>query len=498
MELRIPDKGLYSSTLARIKDIFTTTLPGISTAVGSVVYELIVRPISIVYANVIDNINKDIRETSLMALKMSSNTQIGDADHILSNYFITRNESREPAGTLMIYATSPVTRVPSRSVFSLAGVSVTTPIDVVGIYPDIEGYTDTDEVSYVKAVKIGDYYCFPVPVTSDNMDAIIPVGTPAEVVSNINGVDSATLTSAIEGGSSGETDAEMIERARTAVCSWHGGSQAVHKLLSESGIPVYSSMSFDSADPEMSRVSGSPVLIGTGGMIDTYVKTSQYPSSCLLELPLVGETYTDITNYIPSGCIAITSVVDADTGISADFDIIWGSSTKHLTARGARFSVYQTASINVPMSGRYAIYGTYMPSIHALQEYVDRPDVRMLGSSIIIKAAIPTMVRVTAKCSVSEHSIEDIKNIIKQYINTRSVGESELNMADAQEMLSNSLPGAYLLNPVSMQTSSYTYKGNSSILTDTLSGIVKSVGTDDVLTGRVRFFCTSDTEVIIE
>lgn len=498
MELRIPDKGLYSSTLARIKDIFTTTLPGISTSVGSVVYELIVRPISIVYANVIDNINKDIRETSLMALKMSSNTQIGDADHILSNYFITRNESREPAGTLTLYATSPVTRVPSRSVFSLAGVSVTTPIDVVGIYPDVEGYTNTDEVSYVKAVKIGDYYCFPIPVTTLQTDAIIPVGTPADIVSNINGIESATLTSAIEGGSAGETDAEMIERARTSVCSWNGGSQSVHKLLAESGIQLYSSRSFDSADPEMSRVSGSPVLIGTGGMIDTYVKTAQYPSSCLLVLSLDGGEYTDITSYIPDGCIAITSVVDAETDIPADFDIKWGSSNKHLTDIGARFSVYQTAAIKVDMTGRYAIYGVYMPSIRDLQEYVDRPDVRMLGSSIVIKAAIPTMVRITANCAMSEHSVSDIKNIIKQYINTCEVGASDLNMANAQEMLSNTLPGAYLLNPVSMQTSSYTYKGNSTILTDTLSGIVKSVGTDAVFTGRVRFFCTSDTEVIIE
>lgn len=498
MDLKDPSKSTYTSMLSRIRDIFTKDMPNIATSVGSAVYELIVRPLSIVYASIQDSLDKDIRKASLDTLSTSTNTEVGDADHILSNYFVTRNGAKNATGVITVASSSEVTRVPQGSAFTAAGVSLVASVDTIGVTDNYESYESTDTLVYSKATKIGDSYYFTVPVESTDQGVVVSAGTPAEINSNLLDVSSAIVSSSIEGGSRGETDAEMIERARVNLCSWQGGSRSIHKVLTGSGIKVYSSISFDAADPEMSQVADSPVLIGTGGMIDTYVKTAQYPLSTTVDVSLEEDSPHLISDLIPAGTLAITEVINKDTGLPVDFSVCWGSSSKHLTARGARFSSYQTVAITAGETAECTVTVEYMPSIKELQEYVDRKDVRILGNSIVIKAAIPTTVRVAATCITGGHNIDDIRNVIKDHINNLPVGTELLDMANAQESLSTSFPGAYIKHPISMNTTTTTYNGYKTIVGSSISGVVESEGTDDVLTGRVRFFCASDQEVLIE
>ena len=498
MDNNIPDKNSYTNMVNRIRDVFKNTMPKLATSVGSAVYELIIRPLSIIYATIEDSLYTSIRSKSLSSLKDSPNTTVGDVDHILSNYFVTRNESRPSKGTITIESSSAVSRVPSGARFQAVGVDLFTDIDTVGIYPDTEGYTNDDDVSYAQARKIGDNYYFTVSVETDNSDAIINAGTPVDIVEPIPYVTSAVVSSAVSGGSRGETDAEMIERARTNMCSWYGGPKSIHKILSGSGVPVYSSMAFDSADPEMNRVLDSPVLVGTGGMIDVYVKTAHTPMSMTVVVNMSKDEPCDISGLVPAGVLAVTSVVDTHTNMAMDFSVIWGSSHRNITDRGARLSSYQTVTVTTGLTSSYAITVEYMPGIQELQTYIDRADVRMLGNSILVKAAIPTYVRVDAVCVTGGNDIMDIRNTVKDHINNLPVGTSHIDIADAQKSLSTMFPGAYIKNPVSIKTSTVTYMGYKVLVGSTMSGVIDSIGTDDSLTGRVRFFCISDQEVCIE
>ena len=498
MDLKDPSKSTYTSMLSRIRDIFTKDMPNIATSVGSAVYELIVRPLSIVYASIQDSLDKDIRKVSLDTLSTSTNTEAGDADHILSNYFVTRNGAKNATGVITVASSSEVTRVPQGSAFTAAGVSLVASVDTIGVTDNYESYESTDTLVYSKATKIGDSYYFTVPVESTDQGVVVSAGTPAEVNSNLLDVSSAIVSSSIEGGSRGETDAEMIERARVNLCSWQGGSRSIHKILTGSGIKVYSSISFDSADPEMSQVADSPVLIGTGGMIDTYVKTAQYPLSMSIDVLLDEDTPYAITDLVPPGILSVVSIVDVEDNQPVPFTVTWGSDNPNITAKGARFSSYQTAYIEATKTASCRVTVEYMPGIKELQEYIDRKDIRVLGTSIVVKAAIPSTVRVSAKCATGGHSIDDIKGVVKNYINNLAVGSDSLDMANAQESLSATLPGASIKHPISMKVTTTTYTGYKTIVGDSISGVVSSEGTDDVLTGRVRFFCISDQEVLIE
>ena len=498
MDINDPSKSTYTNTITKIRDIFTVNMPNIATSVGSVVYELIVRPLSVVYASLQDALDKDIRLTSLDTLSTSTNTEVGDADHILSNYFVTRNGAKNPTGVVTVASSIETTRIPQGSGFTAAGATLVTSVDTIGVYTDYELYESSDVLTYAKATKIGNYYYFTVPVEAPDQDVVVSAGTPAEVTSRLTDIISAVVSSSIEGGSRGETDAELIERARLNMCSWHGGSKSIHKILTGSGIRVYSSISFDSADPEMSQVTDSPVLVGTGGMIDTYVKTSQYPLSTSFDVSLEDSESYDISDMIPAGTIAVTEIIRTDDGASLDFDVHWGSSTSHLTSKGARFSAYQTASISIAETARCKVTVEYMPSIKELQEYINRNDVRMLGSSVVIKAAIPTAVSISAVCSTGAHSIEDIKNTVKNHINNLPVGTDCLDIADVQESISTMFPGASIKHPIAIKTITSTYKGYKTIVANSISGVVKSEGTDDTFTGRLRFFCITDQEVMLE
>lgn len=488
MNLDVQDKNTYKSNIHKISDMFKAIVPTATTAVGSVIYDLVIRPISILTTVIAESFENTVYRESLSYLSQSDNREVGRPDYVLSNYFITRRSGTRPSGVITIYTSEPITRIPAGSAFIVSGVSIQVVDAIVGVFGDNQ--TTYQGEATVEAHRSGDLYCFNVPVVAiSESDHIIPEGTPVEASSYINGFVSASLASALEGGSAGETDAEMVNRARVNVCSWSGCSNSMHKLLNNSGITVYSSASFDGSDPEMSRIYGSPVYIGTAGMIDVYVKTSQYPLSGAQEITI--PTGGDITNLIPKGCLEVS----APDGITVE----WGSAKAGMTAAGARFSTYQTVKLLGAEEGAsVSIKYTYMPYIDELQRYLDRSDVRTLGSSVVVKAAIPVFTRIVAVCVPGNYDNKVISDLVKRYVNSLPVGLPELNSSDIQEYISNNAPGAYIRNPVHIQTVTYTYDGSRSHVENSLSGHISSPSTSSHMTGNIRFFCVSDSEVAIE
>ena len=514
MSYKYPDEESYKIKVKQFKDLLWSIVPTATASVGSVLYEWIIRPLGIASASAEKSLEELADTYTLKYLSTSTNTEEGAADAILSNYFITRRSGTNARGVITIISSTPTTVVPDGSTFTVGDVTVSTAKAFCGVYPSTDGYVSTDTMTYVKAIKSGNSYAFNVEVfTATASNAVIPEGTPATAGSYISGVTEAYLGSAIAGGSDTETDAEMVSRASTTVASSFGGSKAVQKILDNSGYPVYSSVSFGQSDPEMLRDEYNALLLGTGGMVDTYVKTSQYPLSGSVSVTLTkdGSYYkADLTDILPKGFLAVSGV-GYPSGVSGSFSISWGSSSSSTKAvsgdvpvdspEGARFSAYQTAALSVQVEGttensiEVLVNYTYMPYIEELQEYMDGSDVKMVGTDIRIKSAIPAVVRLGAACSYSGTTPEDVAPLVQQFINSTAVGLQELNAADIQDFITNTLPGTYMRNPIQMQVTTTNYDGVSVSSTESDSGLVSVSVEDGVTTGRMRFFCIGSTEI---
>lgn len=498
MSLNIPSKDRYDAKIRQVRDLFEETIPNVSRSIGSVLYEWVVRPVSIAYASVEEAIDNLHKSNTLRAYTDSSNTEPNQVDDIVANYFVERRGATTSEGILTVYSTTSRTTVQDGSLFTVSDITVSVNGTVQGVYPDIEGYVNTNQVTYVKAYKVGDLFCFNVPVsTVDQISAIIPAGVTAEAQTLVPGLDHAVLTSPLEGGSAGETDAELISRARTTVCSWAGGSDAIHKLLLKSGYGVYSSHSFDSNDPEMIRTAGTKLFVGSSGMIDTYVKTSQFPLKGVIE---VTSSSADLTSMLPAGVISIDRVYTPSEDV--DYAVVWGSSDESkASAAGARFSCLQTVDLDIKADGPVFVEYTYMPLISELQEYVSRKDIRPLGIDILIKAAIPAVITIRGSLATGVQDTQPIIKAVKDFINSRPVGHARLDMADINKYLSDNINGVYISNPTHMLSESIGITAEtldpSIDVVNTTAGLIELTNAG-LISPQMKFMCISDLGVVIE
>ena len=495
-----PDNNSYQSKLSVVKDLFHTIASDVSASVGSVVYELLIRPVAIIYAYIEDRLIQTYTDNTLKALSTSDNRDQSYADYILSNFFITRKTGQAATGIITVDVSNEYTRIPSGSVFKCGSIELVSTDTTHGVYPTADPYRGDDAGIYVDALPVGSAYRFDVPVSCSVLSqSILEEGTPVEAVSYIPGFISARIGSAVSGGSAGETDAEMVARAKIETCSWNGGERSIHKVLQSSGIPVYSSRSFDGTAKEMTRTDSSPVFIGTGGMIDTYVKTAEYPMSGSFRLSTEEVAdIIDITDKIPKGFYGVTSVID-NNGKPCTYTVSWGSSDISTTAKGARLSSRQTAalSINKTQDSEYFIVSySYMPNIEALQTYMDRQDVRILGTDILVKAAIPATLKIRATTAGSYDELESVKTAVRDYINSKDVGDTILDVSDINNYV-NKATGAYIVHPAIIQTNVYDIDDDTTVSDYSDNGLLtlKDVGG---VSPRSQFMCISDQGVLIE
>lgn len=495
MSLQIPDKSKYSEKVYEISEIFKKLVSNATTAVGTGIYELVIRPISAIYAAITENIEQWHREYTLDALSGSDNREVGPADSILSNYFITRRDGKQASAIITVYSKDTLTKVPQGSAFSIDSISMYATDTVYGSYTVMEDVYDNEGV-YAKAHKSGEFYCFPVHVkTSGSSPDVIAEGASVNVVSYIPGVDHAVLSSALEGGSEVETDASMVSRAKDTVLSWIGSSNTIHKILNTSGFTLYSSKSFGGNSPEMNRASGSDLFLNTAGMIDTYVKTAVYPMSNTVIIDTKGSTSLDITDRIHAGALKVSSVIGED-GKNIPYSVNWGSSDPTITPEGARLSVYQTVELNLHSAhNTVSVTYLYMPYIAELQKHINKPENRLLGWDVLVKSAVPAVLSIRGSLSGTPDDINKLTSDIVSYINSKPVGYTTINLSDIQEIVHRS-QGVFMESPVVMSATCIGYDGGAYSCTDS-SGELDIHGRAPV-TGNVMFVCVETSGVSIE
>lgn len=488
-----PTQERFNAAETVIQDVLGTGCPSVISKVGSVVRELVVRPLSYLYSWIATNTDNYRRESSVAYLKTSSATDNEIADMVASNYFVTRRQGTHARGMVSIVVSAPFVRLPLGGRMLVSDVPVIFPEQyilttglpsetVAGIkYIVVSPWTPLVDDGVVTSQWIG--Y---VPVEAESYGELeVSPGAPVTVQFPNPFVQQIELISALSGGSGTETDAEMMARCEYSTASSGIGSYyGLRKKLDKAPLDVPGLAVVAGEDDYMYRGRYNAVNINPGGFVDCYIKTRNQDnrnefSSVDGDITFTRDDATsnpddgldlETNSYvyhisIPAvtcpGFYAVLGVRYTDTG---------GSSTPYrytVKFAGDRLSGNQTATVTFrsQSSEITSVYVTlaYMDGIAEIQDYMNKEDNTFIGQDVMVKAAVP--VPLTMDCAaaytadLTETQLDLLRRTIANYINNKPVGSAAINFSDIRKICAQALPEADLRLPCTITGSCYTESG---------------------------------------
>lgn len=449
-----PPQDVYNDVEQLAIDVLQQSAPTVMTKTGSVVRELVVRPLSYITSWAISNISSIMRNYNLSYLAGSMAKDNFICDSIASTFFVYRKQGSTSNGILTVTLTMPVVTIPSGSTFSLNGVNVRTTQQVV---ITSAAFTNNvfDNVTYIISTKVGNKYIANLPVEAEEEGPIeVPVDTPVSMQFTCNGLESAELTSAITGGSGVETDAMLMARAGVrATTSGIGTYYGILKKLGDAPITVIGMSVVAGEDIAMYRGRYNTTNINRGGVVDCYVKLANQPTTMYVTATC-NDNCIILDNKEYANILAVNEVIvngEYLSSISVDFDT---ADDNVVDAVGARLSSYQITKIHtnsVPNGAEATVSITYVPGVNTLQQFLDSDEEKFIGQDTKVKAAVPVMVSVNccaySLSAITDDVIDTIKDTISSVINNAPVGSATINYSDIIEACSTVLPDIELRLP---------------------------------------------------
>lgn len=467
-------------------DILSTAYPRLLTAAGSVLRELLIRPVAYVYAWILANFNKMFNESTMEYLQTSTSTDNETADAVASNYFVSRRSGVRSRSMITLIISSATVQIPAGSAFIVDGIRLLTERTIIGMG---SRYELVNGVQYVPVMpydtSAGTFMCG-VPVVSAEIGNIeCAAGADVTMGFANSSVVEALLTSPVSGGRDIETDAELMDRAEYNTANAGIGSYyGIKKKLADSPVDVLGLGVVAGEDAPMFRARYNTVGVSPGGYVDCYIKTYNQYMADVLSLHIdydspVTEHTIRIDDIMHSGLFAVRSLRVNGEAIPA-YRVSFESSSDILDGRGARLSIYQVTviSFSTPSAVTQLDAGIdvlYMPGIHDVQTYMDTSANRFIGQSLMIKAAVPVRVAVACKLAYNGELTEDIISGIKtsmvDCVNTTPVGAGILNFSDMEKAVRQAYPGADIRLPCSM-TGSMVLRDGSTTGMVSVSGVL--------------------------
>lgn len=492
MQNNTPELNQFKQAQAVVQAIITQHNPKIDSSKGSVIRELLVRPYAYVYTYINNLIKNWLNRTSVSYLKNTQDTQDQIADLVASNYFVTRNTGRTASGQLLLSLYSVPSYVYKNTQFNIAGRSfICQHTYIIGNIGQ-----DTQQIRYVNSYVVDGLHKVVIPVTAKQPGSIqIIQGTQAQASILISQLQSAQVFSAISGGSDVQTNSELMRRCQAKCSSTLGSQRAISNCLHESPIHVISCNSIGTIQAGQLRSRYNNMYIPISGAIDTYIKTQNAPARKVIQITSDNITYnatqkcyifqissknTDVAGLYSvdkvrlfdsdDNPISTLSVQDNQyTKGSISFQAIDTDGTYDIDAAGARLSAMQKVVIRISAAEvsnpKAIVQVTYMPSIYGVQRYISDDSKPFLGQSILIKAAIPVKLRLSCNIhsnqSLTQDTLNSIKQTIVNIVNSTPVGQCYLNMADIEYKLHAQYPTIQLRLPYQMHCSILTTQGLS-------------------------------------
>jgi len=452
---------------ALVIDMLQKSHPGVSLRRGTVLRELLVRPVAEVYAACTKRVEDSMRARSLQTLKESGEATNEEVDAILSNFSMSLYKGRNASGYLFVQVSDDMSyNIPEDTVFTSAdGLEFVIDQTYVATSADISGdgylkLRQTDNGSY--------YFLLPVEASEPGSQYEVEAGVRFETSFDFNGLVAITSYSKFHGGVDGQTVDEAIDNLESAVSMRGFDSRtAIEATLLDrncgnfSGI-VRACSTVGYGDAEQIRDKSNVFGIATGGKIDIFVRAFDAPS--VVSSVRTGVWDKEKTAYVirlaadeVPGYYSVRSVTSpdrqssfevsgTDSLLSSDSFPVSGSFDASLsvpvfhsipdTPQGYAFTSYRNVSLEVHdseadpsslQSGdtkEFLVSVYAYPDIAAVQEYVDRDDVRSLKGDMLVRSAPICLVSLSAAVGIPSGAIApdvyEMRCAVASYINSRN------------------------------------------------------------------------------
>lgn len=463
-----PTQRSFNNAEGVATDVLSQASPNLITKAGSVIRELIIRPIAYLMSWSTDNFLNLLATSSVMFLKTSQATDNPIADMVASNYFVTRLQGTSARGILTLTLSQPVLRIARGSQFTVGGATMITPEQY--LITNSEPAGTASDFTYITSVPYEDHWIANVPIISATPGKLeLPVGSSVTIDFSTSIIIEAELTSPVTGGSDVETDAELMARAEAnTAASGVGSYYGLLKKFSKAPVAVLGMSAVAGEDVPLFRSRYNNVDINPCGFVDCYVKTAKQATTDSFQVTCAksGSIYQGTLPYL--SILYVNSVIVNGRAVTS-FNVSFRSSDPTVPADGARLSTKQVTTISFNAgsltSGQViaTVYCTYIPGISALQQYIDSDIEHFIGQDTIVKAAVP--VEISFRCGYSasamleDEQITILKQTIADYINSIPVGTKTINFSDIRTVCANAVPSADLRLPCVMTGKASTKSG---------------------------------------
>lgn len=380
----------------------------------------------LLHASERDLIDRVRRSSSLV--EIAADSELADTDIVdaaLSNYLVTRRDGTKAAGRVrVVRSVDGDLAIPAGTTLTGGGVSFTTTDDYRILSSGSTATSDTDVVQ--RLLGNGSYAAaIPVEASSEGSDGNLPRNTAFEFDDLENaGVLSVTSIVDFTGGTSEETNADLLARAQEGIAvktafTKPGVLALFRQLASMADIVDVSLVGY--GDVEQKRYH-SILPVAFGGRVDIWVRNGGGASSTTVTKTAVLNSKTasgglwqvnfeydeipgfyDVTSIVPSGTNGSGFSLDSDT---RSYDVSEAAVTPDIeSATEAAYSRWQTAAINfidtdydvtdlvVGQATRdYDLTVRHIDGIDEAQDLLDDQETGTAGVDFLVRAAVPCFV----------------------------------------------------------------------------------------------------------
>jgi len=438
-----------------LQALLSETYPAGDFAVGTVNYDLLVVPASLLYAThefKIDTVRDNLSLSQVLSTYYPDPTLV---DNLLSNFGVVRGPGVSSVGLINVFTSATQNLyIPSTAEIECNGIRLSPTKSFVGV-PGTITEQDTSEVSYLQ-MRDYDALTKVFTISAATVEAATTVLSVGQIcTSSLNNAQITKLEtgSTFTGGKVEETTLELLDRARTGVNARvvTGRDNIRSFLQTQTAVNVVDSAVFGMGDDLQLRDAVNSAGISAGGRVDVYIKTAPVPVEVkqLFTGTRVSGNIWDIE--IPSdvfpGAYGCSRVGYAD--IPLDVGITY---TLGYTAAGpwplvssalhARYSKYQTMHIGFETTAVDSAVSTasfevtvfYMPGVETLQDFLNGAGVRSHAFDHVVKAVIPVIVDLDVdieySAGVTPPTAGSLRQSISDIINLKAVGVEALFASD--------------------------------------------------------------------
>lgn len=420
------DPDLVAQTQAELTQLIQERHPDVELT-GGVMHDLVAYFAGGISGGVNQTeINRVLQSRSLLAL--DQNAALADdeelADHIFSNFRVSRNDGTPARGEIAIVVTGSTSVIVAAGArFTASGVTFVADAAFTARPP---GTTVTSDNERVLEPVSGDQYVFSIDATAvaNGTAGNIRRNTRLTPTRSIDRYVTIYAATDFSGGTDTETNEEVITRLQQGIAAkaWSNRTNIVALIKEQPAFAQTLHYSIVGAgNPELLRAWHTIFPIALLGRCDIYARTTEIPKSITLRKTAVlvdvvagGSIWQfNVAKEDAPGFYEVDQVLlpDSDPNLDSGFEVTSDVRGFDLTGDGflpdivtaveAVYSPFQTAvirfldtetstvSLAIGDTAEYDVILATMPLVAELQAFLADRDVRDPGGDLLVKAAVP-------------------------------------------------------------------------------------------------------------